>query len=168
MLILYKKSTGEVLDNSGTSSLWPEGPPIPEEPDAPEVAPIEGETKAELAARRAAAHEELLDPYRAELEEALARVYVNTDRAGLDRKKIGLLRLHDERDAQVIASITGPVSYKVDPKTKTVVVLGAAPVETDPVDAARGRIRALKAKGPKHLTPAERDEALVLLLELVV
>lgn len=64
MLIVYDTSTGVIVDNTGTSSAWPEGPP------------------EELA-------------------------YRNTDARGLDRTGLGLLRLHDARDAELIAAMAG-------------------------------------------------------------
>jgi hypothetical protein len=27
MLLIFRKDTGEIVDNSGTNSIWPEGPP---------------------------------------------------------------------------------------------------------------------------------------------
>ena len=62
MLIVYAPKTGEVLDNTGTNSAWPEGPPD------------------DLA-------------------------FVNTDKRGIDRTNLSLLRLHDKDDADLIAQV---------------------------------------------------------------
>lgn len=83
MLIIYDAATGEVLDNTGTSSVMPEGP-------------------------------------------TGALMYVNTDARGLTRAGLGLLRLHDEKDAELVQQVLRNF-HRVDPDTKQVVIEGPYP-----------------------------------------
>lgn len=62
MLIVYDAATGEVLDNTGTNSAWPAGPPD------------------DLA-------------------------YVNTDNQGIARVGLGLLRIHDLDQADLVQRV---------------------------------------------------------------
>lgn len=78
MLIVYRTDTGEVVDNTGTNSRNPTGPPD-------------------------------------------ARAYVNTDRRGFYRDQLGLLRLHDREDADLVQQVfTHEVS--IDTATGGVVI----------------------------------------------
>lgn len=98
MLIVYDTTTGDVLDNTGTNSLLPEGPTLEES------------------------------------------IYVNTDAAGIPRDGLGLLRLHDEDDADLVNEVLVN-RHRVDVDTGEVVIVGPYPVETlaaDPAEAEAG------------------------------
>lgn len=76
MLIVYDKETGAVLDNHGTSSAWPEGPP-----DDRALLNLPGRTLAD----------------------------------------VGLLRLHDEHDAELVGKALTR-QHRVDPATGQLVI----------------------------------------------
>lgn len=89
MLLVYELSSGDVLDNSGTNSMWPEGPP-----------------------------------------DDLALVNL----PDVDPATVGLLRLHDINDADLVQQILAQ-RHHVDPASGQVVLDGPydTPPEPDPV-----------------------------------
>jgi hypothetical protein len=110
MLIVFDTSTGEILDNTGTNSVWPEGPPD------------------DLA-------------------------YVNTDAQGIDHDSLGLLRLHDVDDADLVAQALTHEAH-VDPATGDLVIgdeftpepppdVPAAPTVEEQLAALRAEVDAL-------------------------
>lgn len=99
MLIVYNKETGAVLDNHGTNSAMPEGPP-----DDRALLNLPGRTLAD----------------------------------------VGLLRLHDEKDADLVKQLLAN-EHTVDVKTKRPVVGRKYPELTPIPDPRIKRAEEIKA-----------------------
>lgn len=61
-------------------------------------------------------------------------IYVNVDNRGIPRDSVGLLRLHDEEDADLVAQVMGNLAHV---ENGAVVIDGPRPVETLLADPPR-------------------------------